>query len=117
MSENDPSRLDLLYFARRVVQQQAERSLAEIDRWIAVEERKAAALRRAAERDRQRPDWVVQYGLNRRNIDWLHRGDCWAAAKSGRCRPVTREQALDALRHDVPACTHCQPDTELGVLE
>ncbi|WP_046730674.1 DUF6233 domain-containing protein [Streptomyces humi] len=117
MCENGPSPLDLLYFARRVVQQQAERSLAEIDRWIAAEERKAAALRHAAERDRWRPDWLVQYGLNRRDIGWLHRGDCWAAAKSGRCRPVTREQALDALRHDVPACAHCQPAAELGFLD
>ncbi|WP_257016597.1 DUF6233 domain-containing protein [Streptomyces sp. Ag82_O1-15] len=41
-------------------------------------------------------------------------GDCWAAAKSGRCRSVTREQAVDALRHQVLACTHCRPDTALG---
>ncbi|WTO41185.1 DUF6233 domain-containing protein [Streptomyces achromogenes] len=38
------------------------------------------------------------------------------AARSGRCRPATRQQALNALRH-VPACVHCRPDTALGLLE
>ncbi|MGW5284447.1 DUF6233 domain-containing protein [Streptomyces collinus] len=33
----------------------------------------------------------------------MHTGDCWAATKSGRCRPAIREQALDALRGQVPA--------------
>ncbi|MEV6995828.1 DUF6233 domain-containing protein [Streptomyces sp. NPDC093228] len=28
-----------------------------------------------------------------------------------------RAQAIDALRRQVPACTHCRPDTELGVLD
>ncbi|MEU4926800.1 DUF6233 domain-containing protein [Streptomyces yokosukanensis] len=83
---------------------------------MAAEERRLATLRQGAEREQPWPDWLIQYGLNRRNIDSLHRGDCWAAAQSGRCRPLTREQALDALR-DVPACTHCQPDTELRFLE
>ncbi|MFD8220892.1 DUF6233 domain-containing protein [Streptomyces sp. NPDC059697] len=35
----------------------------------------------------------------------------------GEERPVpsgTREQAGDELRHQVPACTHCRPDTALG---
>ncbi|MEV0982355.1 DUF6233 domain-containing protein [Streptomyces sp. NPDC049915] len=47
----------------------------------------------------------------------MHVGDCWAAKKSGRCRPVTRKQAVQALLHQVPPCVHCRPDTELGVLE
>ncbi|MFE8950368.1 DUF6233 domain-containing protein [Streptomyces sp. NPDC007856] len=47
----------------------------------------------------------------------MHVGDCWAAKKSGRCRPVSREQAVAALRQHVPACPHCRPDTELGVLD
>ncbi|MFF9025728.1 DUF6233 domain-containing protein [Streptomyces eurythermus] len=51
--------------------------------------------------------WLIQYGLNRNNIDAVHTGDCWAA---------TRQQALDALQH-VPACVHCRPDTALGLLE
>ncbi|MFD9099050.1 DUF6233 domain-containing protein [Streptomyces collinus] len=51
------------------------------------------------------------------NIDAVHTGDWWAAAKSGRCRPATREQALDALRRQTPACVHCRPDTALGILD
>ncbi|MEU0168361.1 DUF6233 domain-containing protein [Streptomyces iakyrus] len=33
-------------------------------------------------------------------------GECWAAAQSGRCRPATRRQALEALHQQVPACIH-----------
>ncbi|MFJ9830825.1 DUF6233 domain-containing protein [Streptomyces sp. NPDC101169] len=60
---------------------------------------------------------MIQYGLNRRNLDAVHVGGCWAARKSGRCRPATREQAVDALRQQVPACPHCRPDTALGLLD
>nr|WP_244217430.1 DUF6233 domain-containing protein [Streptomyces carpinensis] len=37
--------------------------------------------------------------------------------KSNRCVPVSRDQPLDALRQQVPACSHCRPDTELGYLD
>jgi hypothetical protein len=50
-------------------------------------------------------------------VDAVHAGDCWAAAKTGRCRPATWQQALDALRQQVPVCVHCRPDTALGILE
>ena len=63
------------------------------------------------------PEWLIEYGLNKTNVVAVHAGDCWAAKKSGRCRPVTREQAVDALRQQVTACTHCRPDTELGILD
>ncbi|MET9016926.1 DUF6233 domain-containing protein [Streptomyces olivaceoviridis] len=117
---NDPrplSRLDMLRFARRVVEQQATRQLALIDQWIAGEEMREAERRAAEERRALAADWLIQYGLNRINVDAVHVGDCWAAKKSGRCRPATRAQAVDALRHQVPACPHCRPDTELGVLD
>ncbi|MFC9280151.1 DUF6233 domain-containing protein [Streptomyces collinus] len=58
---------------------------------------------------------MIQHGLDRQNIGAVHTGGCRAAAKSGRCRPATREQALDALRRQVPACVHCRPDAALGV--
>ncbi|MFF3817678.1 DUF6233 domain-containing protein [Streptomyces bluensis] len=41
------------------------------------------------------------------------------AALPGTC-PGTRPEALRALRaltEGVPACTHCRPDTELGLLD
>ncbi|MFE9906518.1 DUF6233 domain-containing protein [Streptomyces achromogenes] len=114
--EQPLSRLDALCFTRRVVEQQAARQPALTDRWIAAEEQRQAERRRGEERRPQPAQWLIQYGLNRNNIDAVHTGDCWAAARSGRCRPATRQQARDALRH-VPACVHCRPDTALGILE
>ncbi|MEU5108432.1 DUF6233 domain-containing protein [Streptomyces sp. NPDC021354] len=114
---DEPSRLQLLRFARRVVVQQAPAALAQIDGWIAVEERREAEQRRGVEVRPAPPDWLIQYGLNRNNMDAVRTGDCWSAAKSGRCRPATRQQALDALRQQVPPCIHCRPDTALGILD
>ncbi|MFE9679760.1 DUF6233 domain-containing protein [Streptomyces sp. NPDC006259] len=114
---DQPSRLDLLHFARRVVVQQATAALNQIDGWIADEERRQGERRQGEQRRPPPPAWLIQYGLNRANLDAVHTGDCWAAAKSGRCRPVSREQALDALRQHVAPCEHCRPDTELGVLD
>ncbi|MER6031139.1 DUF6233 domain-containing protein [Streptomyces sp. NPDC001851] len=104
-------------FARRVAEQQTARQPALIDRWIADEERREAERRRGMKMRPAPPDWLIQYGLNRTNVDAVHTGHCWASAKRGRCRPATRQQALDALRQQVPACVHCRPDTALGTLE
>ncbi|MGW0771787.1 DUF6233 domain-containing protein [Streptomyces sp. NPDC002676] len=118
MSGEQPlSRRDALRFTRRVIKQHAARQLALIDRWIADEERRQTERRHGEHRRPPRPDWLIQYGLNKANIDAVHTGDCWAAAKSGRCRPATRQQALDALREQVPACPHCRPDAALGILD
>ncbi|MGW7256548.1 DUF6233 domain-containing protein [Streptomyces sp. NPDC054834] len=118
MSGEQPlSRLEALRFARRVVEQQAVRQLRVIDRWIAEEERREAERRQGEERRPPPPDWLIQYGLNRTNVDAVHTGECWAAARSGRCRPVSRQQAMEALRQRVPACVHCRPDTALGILD
>ncbi|MEV6833520.1 DUF6233 domain-containing protein [Streptomyces sp. NPDC051133] len=108
------SRLDALRFARRIVAQQTTDQLALIDRWIADEERRQRERQQGEDRRPPAPEWLIQYGLNRDNVDAVHRGDCWAAKKSGRCRPATREQALDALRQHVPSCMHCRPDGVLG---
>jgi hypothetical protein len=34
-----------------------------------------------------------------------------------RSRGVQRDQALRALAEGIAACTHCRPDSELGVLD
>ncbi|MFE9906434.1 DUF6233 domain-containing protein [Streptomyces achromogenes] len=117
MSDSPPSRLDLLLFARRVVEQQAATALRQIDGWIAEERRREAERCRGKSSRPPGPDWLIQHGLNRVNVDFVHVGDCWAAKKSGRCKPVSRAQALDALRQLVPACPHCRPDTELGLID
>ncbi|MGI5514572.1 DUF6233 domain-containing protein [Streptomyces sp. CA-106131] len=44
-------------------------------------------------------------------------GDSWTVVKGSRCVGVTRAQALDALRRQVPACTHRRADTALGFME
>ncbi|MET8964789.1 DUF6233 domain-containing protein [Streptomyces sp. NPDC004074] len=63
------------------------------------------------------PGRVVARGLQMTNLVVVHMGDCWAVAKSSRCLGVSRAQAVDALRQQVPACTHCRPHTALGVLD
>ncbi|MGA5051973.1 DUF6233 domain-containing protein [Streptomyces cellulosae] len=55
--------------------------------------------------------------MNRRDIDAVHVGDCWAAAKSGRCRSASCQQAVEALQQGVPACVYCWPDPALGLLD
>ncbi|MFF7242165.1 DUF6233 domain-containing protein [Streptomyces collinus] len=94
----------MLRFARRVVDQQSARQLTLINRWIAAEERRERERRQGEETRPPQPEWLIQHGLNHSNIDAVHTGDCWAAAKSGRCRPATRAQALDALRQQIAAC-------------
>ncbi|WP_328844874.1 DUF6233 domain-containing protein [Streptomyces sp. NBC_00258] len=44
----------------------------------------------------------------------VHRGDCWAAAKSGRCHPASKEQVVEALQSHVEPCGFRRSDTELG---
>ncbi|MGW4560097.1 DUF6233 domain-containing protein [Streptomyces sp. NPDC004365] len=62
------------------------------------------------------PEWVVERGLQKTNLVAVHTGDCWTVRKSSRCVGVSQAQAqaLDALRHQVSACTHCRPDVSLG---
>ncbi|MFD5795580.1 DUF6233 domain-containing protein [Streptomyces diastatochromogenes] len=112
---NDPapaSRLDLLRFLERVQQQ----DLARTRKWIADEERK--------ERERQTgeaarpapPDWLLEYGLNRAAMpNAVHVGGCHMAGK--RAKGVDSDTVRRALASGVPACTHCRPDTELGILD
>lgn len=62
------------------------------------------------------PEWIVERGIGDGGPPVeVHRGDCHAAGK--RRRPVGQEEARRALADGVRACTHCRPDTELGVLE
>ncbi|MFF1447826.1 DUF6233 domain-containing protein [Streptomyces sp. NPDC058274] len=114
MNERPPSKLELLHFARRVAVQQARDKIAQIDRWIAAEERREAERRRGAEARPAVPDWLIEQGLSGRAPVYVHVGGCWSAKK--RCRGVGRDQALRALADGVDACPHCRPDTELGYL-
>ncbi|MFI7021048.1 DUF6233 domain-containing protein [Streptomyces sp. NPDC050164] len=108
---NDPgwSRLALLRFLERV----QERDLARTRRWIADEERRE--VERCVGEARRPPalEWLIERGLDRNNIVAVHTGECWDPGK--RVRPATRAQAIEALRHKVPACSKCRPDTALGI--
>ncbi|EGJ77680.1 hypothetical protein STTU_4891 [Streptomyces sp. Tu6071] len=112
---SEPSRLDLLRFAYRVVEQQARASLAQIAGWIAVEEeRERAVAAREASRPTP-PEWVAELsiGKDRRPI-LVHLGGCHMIGK--RSRGITRDQTLRALAEGVEACDHCRPDAALGWL-
>ncbi|MFG2356656.1 DUF6233 domain-containing protein [Streptomyces sp. NPDC048521] len=117
MNDDRPlTRLDMLRFARRVVEHQAARQLALMDRWIADEERREAERRRRLEVRRTAPDWLIERGLNGRNAVYVHVGGCSSAG--GRSKGVGREQAVHALTEGgVMACPLCRPDTVLGIVE
>jgi hypothetical protein len=110
-----PSRLELLHFARRVVVQQATAALAQLDRWIADEERREAERRRGEEMRPPAPDWLIERGLSGRDAVYVHVGGCWNAGK--RSRGVPREQALRALADGIKGCPQCRPDTALGFVD
>ncbi|MGW2425605.1 DUF6233 domain-containing protein [Streptomyces sp. NPDC001709] len=109
MDERELSRLDALRFARRVVEQHTARQLALIDQWIAEEERRE---RERQQGERARPpaqDWLLELGLNRDTVVYVHTGGCWNAGK--RSRGVDQKTARQALAAGVAACPHCRPDT------
>ncbi|MYR28615.1 MULTISPECIES: DUF6233 domain-containing protein [unclassified Streptomyces] len=110
---SEPSRLDLLRFAYRVVEQQARASLAQIAGWIAAEEQRE---REVAAREARRPappEWVAELSIGRdRRPILVHTGGCHMIGK--RSRGIDRDAALRALDAGVEACPHCRPDTALG---
>ncbi|UUA11582.1 MULTISPECIES: DUF6233 domain-containing protein [Streptomyces] len=110
MNDSGGSRLALLRFLERV----QERDLSRTRRWIADEERREAERQVGEARRPPAPEWLIERGLDRTNIVAVHTGECWDPGK--RVRPATREQAIDALRHQVPACSKCRPDTALGIV-
>ncbi|MFJ1653503.1 DUF6233 domain-containing protein [Streptomyces sp. NPDC088337] len=94
----------LVYTLKRVRQE-----IADVERREAEQQRGIAARPPA-------PDWVLELGLNRDSLPiTVHVGGCHMAGK--RQRGVPREVALRALTEGVPACSHCRPDTGLGILD
>lgn len=115
VNDEPPSRLDLLRFARRVVVQQAKAAIAQIDRWIAVEERREAEQRRGMEARPPAPAWLLEQGLSGRDAVYVHVGDCWNAGK--RSKRMERDEARRALADGVKPCPQCRPDSVLGFLD
>ncbi|WP_428956253.1 DUF6233 domain-containing protein [Streptomyces sp. cg35] len=116
MSETSPAaRIDMLRFTRRVVEQQAMDQLAQIDRWIADEERRTVEQEQAARQRPPEPEWLIEMGLQGHRPVYVHVGGCHMAGK--RSKPITADQARVALYDQVPPCSHCNPDTELGIID
>lgn len=89
--------------------------LDRIDSAIAVAEQQEKERHQGEERRPPPPDWVLELGIGvGAPPTEIHAGDCYAIGR--RRRPITREQALEALSEGVRACVHCRPDTDLGVL-
>ncbi|MFJ8208074.1 DUF6233 domain-containing protein [Streptomyces sp. NPDC096033] len=106
-----PSRLDLLRFLERVQVGDLQRTRD----WIAAEERRLAVeeTRRSAPPP---PDWLLEHGIGTgRPPVRVHVGNCWDTRT--RCKPTTSDAARRALAEGVEPCTHCRPDTALGVLD
>ncbi|MET9388516.1 DUF6233 domain-containing protein [Streptomyces sp. NPDC002928] len=81
----------------------------------------AALQRRQAEEAHGRrnrptpPEWIVELGIGTgRPPVQVHAGDCYMAGQ--RRRPVDREEARRLLATGLRACSHCQPDIQLGIL-
>lgn len=106
----------MLRFARRVIVQQATATLAQIDRWIADEERRETERRTGEARRHRTPEWLMERGIGSgRPPTRIHRGGCHMA-KGVRIKAITEEQARQALYAYVAACPHCHPDTALRVI-
>ncbi|MER5875418.1 DUF6233 domain-containing protein [Streptomyces sp. NPDC001910] len=111
---NDPattSRLDMLYFLARVQEADLDRTR----RWIADEEQRQAEQERGRQARAPAPEWMIEQGLNGGHPVYVHVGDCHM--KGERSKGVDRDQARRALAEGVAACTHCRPDSELGIVE
>jgi hypothetical protein len=94
----------------------SEKDLERTQRWIADEERQQAERMRGIAARPPQPDWLIERGLDGHSpAVYVHVGGCHMAGK--RSKGVGREQALRALANGVPACTHCRPDTQLGILD
>ncbi|MEU3862883.1 DUF6233 domain-containing protein [Streptomyces sp. NPDC028722] len=62
------------------------------------------------------PEWIVERGIGvDRPPVQVHSGTCHMAGK--RRRPVDREEARRLLAEGTSACTHCRPDTGLGITD
>ena len=109
---DQPSRLEQLRFLERVQLADLERTR----RWIAAEQRREQEQQQGAQARPPDPDWLIEQGLNGHSPPvYVHVGGCHMAGK--RSKGVQRDQALRALTEGVDACTHCRPDSELGVLD
>lgn len=108
--QRPPSRLEKL----RIVEGFLRHQLGQVEKWIAEEQQRQAI--RQPSPPPPVPDWLLEVGIGvGKQPVAVHVGGCHMAGK--RVRGIPRDQAVRALAEGVAACTHCRPDTELGVLD
>ncbi|MEU9737182.1 DUF6233 domain-containing protein [Streptomyces sp. NPDC048002] len=62
------------------------------------------------------PEWIVELGIGSSQPPVeVHAGDCHITGK--RRRAVSRDEARRLLATGLRPCAHCQPDTQLGILD
>lgn len=99
----------------RTLEQQLTIWIGHVRAAIAAAEQREAERRQGEEPRPPTPDWIVELGIGvGAPPSEVHAGACYAAGK--RRRVIDRDQARALLADGVRACTHCRPDTELGVL-
>ncbi|MER5938437.1 DUF6233 domain-containing protein [Streptomyces sp. NPDC001928] len=87
-----------------------------IDRKIAAVQRRQAEEESGRRNRPERPDWIVELGIGAdRTPVQVHAGDCYIAGK--RRREVSRDEARRLLAAGLASCTHCEPDTQLHILD
>ncbi|MEU0413919.1 DUF6233 domain-containing protein [Streptomyces griseorubiginosus] len=90
--------------------------LDRIDRKIARLERRKAEEEHGRKRRPPAPEWVVEVGIGTgRPPVQVHAGTCHMIGS--RRRPVSRDEARRLLAEGLRACTHCQPDTQLHIID
>lgn len=85
-----------------------------LDEAITAGEHREAEIEQGRRRRPPAPDWLPERGLDGHSAPVaVHVGDCHMAGK--RSAPIGEAQARQSLTEQVPACTHCRPDTALGI--
>ncbi|PBC95838.1 hypothetical protein BX281_3819 [Streptomyces sp. Ag82_O1-15] len=91
-------------------------SLTRVQRRIADIEQREAERRHGQQVQPPIPDWLLEVGIGSDKPPVaVHVGGCHMAGK--RVRGIPRNQALRAITGGVDACSHCRPDSELGILD
>ena len=90
--------------------------LNRIDAKIALLERREAEAEHGRESRPRPPEWVVEVGIGTSKTPvQVHAGTCHMIGS--RRRPVSRDEARRLLAEGLRACTHCQPDTQLHIID
>ncbi|WP_329438391.1 DUF6233 domain-containing protein [Streptomyces canus] len=90
--------------------------LSRIDGKIALLERRKAEEEHGRRTRPPKPEWVVEVGIGTSKPPvQVHAGTCHMIGS--RRRPVSRDEARRLLADGLRACTHCQPDTQLHIID